>query len=188
MIEFLGFTQHSMTSSKIPLLIIVSGLPGTGKTTLALALAQDLGIAHFNTDMIREEIQKKGQYDPETKQVIYAELRRRVRQTLEAENSVIIDATFYQEAYRLPFLNEAKRLGVPIYWIELEADAALIRERVSKKRAYSEADFTVYQKIKKAYEPLTIPHLILSSGDKGVDKLITEVLAYISETDVVAHK
>lgn len=161
------------------MLIIVSGLPGTGKTSLALALSARLSAEHFNTDMIRDEMQKRGQYDKETKKVIYEELCRRVQGALENGKTVVIDATFYQEEFRLVFLKLAETQKVALHWIELEAAPAVIRQRVSKKRAYSEADFAVYQKIKKAYEPLTIPHLVLPSGRKEVEELAEEALAYI---------
>lgn len=38
--------------------ILIMGLPGSGKTTLATALARELRCAHFNADEIRKEINK----------------------------------------------------------------------------------------------------------------------------------
>ena len=38
--------------------ILVMGLPGAGKTTLAIALARELQCVHFNADEIRKEINK----------------------------------------------------------------------------------------------------------------------------------
>jgi nucleoside-triphosphatase THEP1 len=38
--------------------ILVMGLPGSGKTTLATALARELSCVHFNADEIRKEINK----------------------------------------------------------------------------------------------------------------------------------
>jgi RNase adaptor protein for sRNA GlmZ degradation len=38
--------------------ILIMGLPGAGKTTLAEALARELSCAHFNADEIRKEINK----------------------------------------------------------------------------------------------------------------------------------
>jgi predicted kinase len=160
-------------------LIIISGLPGAGKTSLAKALHRQLDAIHLNTDMIRAELEKKGRYDPQTKALIYEELRRRVAQILGHGKRVIIDATFYQQEFRVPFIELAGRCNAQLCWIELEAADAVIRDRVSKKRADSEADYAVYQKIKKAYEPLTISHLLLSSGEKSVEKLVEEVMAYL---------
>ena len=38
--------------------ILIMGLPGAGKTTLATALARELSCVHFNADEIRKEINK----------------------------------------------------------------------------------------------------------------------------------
>jgi len=38
--------------------ILIMGLPGAGKTTLAIALARELQCVHFNADEIRKEINK----------------------------------------------------------------------------------------------------------------------------------
>ena len=36
--------------------ILIMGLPGSGKTTLATALARELSCVHFNADEVRKEI------------------------------------------------------------------------------------------------------------------------------------
>jgi len=38
--------------------ILIMGLPGAGKTTLATALARELSCVHFNADEVRKEINK----------------------------------------------------------------------------------------------------------------------------------
>ena len=38
--------------------ILIMGLPGAGKTTLAMALARELQCVHFNADEIRKEVNK----------------------------------------------------------------------------------------------------------------------------------
>jgi adenylylsulfate kinase len=45
--------------------ILIMGLPGAGKTTLAVALAKELGAVHFNADDIRKHINKDLGFSPE---------------------------------------------------------------------------------------------------------------------------
>ncbi len=153
-------------------LLLITGLPGTGKTTFARLLAAELGALHLNTDMLREEMGVRGQYDPATKERVYRELKRRAAEALANDQQVVIDGTFYREKLREPFRRLARREGVSYHWIELKADEAVIRDRVNRKRADSDADFSVYQKIRNLYEPLTETHTRLRSDRGNLEKMV----------------
>ncbi|HQU60481.1 MAG TPA: AAA family ATPase, partial [Saprospiraceae bacterium] len=75
-------------SFSFPLLVVVLGLPGTGKTTFARMLAQRLGALHFNTDIIREELGLKGQYGEVAKQRVYQSMEARARAALQKKQAV----------------------------------------------------------------------------------------------------
>ena len=159
---------------------MVTGLPGTGKSTLAAALAADLGVRHLNTDRIRDELGKKGQYDPESKKAIYREMLKRAEEELRQGHTVIIDGTFYSEEVRDLFRKLAHRRQCGLRWIELRAKEETIRRRVSGERPYSEADFQVYQKIKAIYEPLSVGHLVLWSDQMPLSELVRRATDYLT--------
>ncbi len=163
------------------LLIMITGLPGTGKTTFAMALAKHLQFAHFNSDMLREELGMKGRYDAATKQLIYTTLLMRVEESLRQGKSVIVDATFYKEQLRAPFQQAADQFEVPVIWIELRAAKDTIKERVGQERPYSEADYEVYLRIKKDYEPLEMEHLSFWTDRLTIPEMIDKTEAYLSE-------
>lgn len=163
------------------MLIIISGLPGTGKTTFATALARRLKARHLNSDIVRDELDKRGHYDAETKQLIYREMYNRAADSLQRGETVIIDATFYKSAYRKPYLDLAGAKGYPLKWIEMKSNEETIRQRVSQKRDYSEADFSVYQKIKEAYETMEMPHLNLSSDKFNMEEMLVQAELYLKE-------
>lgn len=153
------------------MLVIITGLPGTGKSTLAAALAAELEAHHLNTDKIREELNLKGQYDPRTKKRIYEVMLQRTEELIKERQVIILDATFYQQKLRNRFVRLANRLNSEIRWIEVRAKEEIIRERVTKKRRYSEADFEVYKKIKALYEPLEQAHLVLWSDELSIEEM-----------------
>lgn len=161
--------------------IMITGLPGTGKSTFAKALANATGAKHLNTDIIRDAMGKRGQYDADTKAAIYAEMLRQTALLLESGATVIVDGTFYQKKLRQPYIALAKKYGAPIHWIEISAQEDTIRHRVKNRRDFSEADFDVYLKIKSQYETLDAPHLDLHSDQMHVPEMVEKVKAYLAK-------
>ena len=138
-------------------------------------------MAHFNTDKIRIKLGKQGQYSEEAKAHVYTSLLTQTKKALAEGKRVIVDGTFYKKELRDPFLALAVHFAIPIHWVELRAGEAVIKERVSKKRLYSEADFTVYEKIKALYEPLEEEHLVLDTDRFSVAEMITQITEFLSD-------
>lgn len=164
-------------------LILVFGLPGSGKTTFADALAVARGSSHYNSDIMRAQLGLRGQYDRESKSSVYKRLLERVEQHLQEGKEVIVDATFYLEALREPFVKLAQKTGAAIFWIEVRARPEVIRKRVRKKRVFSEADFSVYEKVKNAFEPLEDAHLTLDSDVLSLEEMVRLTLLNLSSNE-----
>jgi predicted kinase len=163
----------------LPLLLLFSGLPGTGKTTLARAYAARYPVLHLNSDIVRAELDLRGHYSPEDKAKVYAALLERAGTALRSGRDVLIDSTFYTRAIRQPFIDLAAENGADLRWIELRASEETIRERVSRPRPDSEADYEVYLKIRDASEPLETPHLVLWSDQEPLDALVEKIHQYL---------
>lgn len=160
-------------------IIMITGLPGTGKSTFAKALAEATGGKHLNTDIIRDALGKRGQYDTDTKIAIYAEMLRQTALLLEKDYNVVVDGTFYQKKLRQPYIALAQKYGATVHWMEISADESIIRTRVNGRREHSEADFDVYLKIKSQYENLEAPHLDLRSDKLSVSEMVEKAKAYL---------
>ena len=163
-----------------PTLVVVFGLPGTGKTTFARALSQELGWRHLNTDVIRAELGKKKQYDERTKASVYREMQDLTAKELDLNKGVVLDGTFYRKALRDSFTDLGNTYGIPLKWIEVCADEEIIRNRVARERPYSEADFQVYKKVKKAFEPLGQEALKVFSDREELPVMIRKAIAFIN--------
>ena len=160
------------------MLVLIVGLPGTGKTTFAVELAKEIGAVHLNSDILRTRMGSRGKYDNASKAAVYKELYNRAEEILQEGNDLVVDATLYKESLREPFEKLAGQFNTPIKWIELKAEESTIKERVSKKREYSEADFEVYLKIKAVYEPLAQNHLVLWSDVLSLKEMIDKAQEY----------
>ena len=162
------------------MLIMITGLPGSGKTTFAKALAESLNAVHLNTDIIRARMGKRGQYDEMDKSMIYAKMLKQTESYLHRGEDLVVDATFYKAALRKPYKRLAKKYKKQLYWIVVQAAESVIKERMQQKRQYSEADFEVYKTIKDIYEPLEEGYLILYSDAYPIEKMIIKAKEYLS--------
>ncbi len=162
------------------MLIMVTGLPGTGKTTYAKTLADSIGGRHFNTDIIRDQLNMRGQYDEASKRMIYEALFKHTQSCLKRGLPVVVDGTFFRKELREPFVDLAEELNCSIFWVEIKADEPIIKERVSQKREFSEADYEVYLKIKEAFEPIEGEHLTLQSDLLSVEEMVESTMTYYS--------
>lgn len=109
--EVLGLSARHLEAARVRL-ILVGGLPGTGKSTLAARVGAALGAAVLRTDEVRKELAGldpampapagfgQGLYAPEMTGRTYRELLGRARAALAAGESVVADASWHDPAWR----------------------------------------------------------------------------------------
>ena len=140
-------------------LVAVGGLSGTGKSTLAAALAARIGGAPgarwLRSDVLRkrrhglapESRLPPAAYAAEESAAVYADLAAAARGTLQAGRSVIVDAVFARQDEREALAAIARAAGVGFTGLWLEAAPDLLRERVAARRDdASDADLAVLER------------------------------------------
>jgi predicted kinase len=161
------------------MLLIVCGLPGTGKSTLASAIEERTGFVHLSSDVVRKELAglKPGEAHPEGygegiysehfTERTYAELARRAEGFLKQGRSVITDATFSKKRYLKKVMDAADRAGVSARIIECFATNATVRARLEERRwavgNVSDADWRIYLGKKAAFEEIQGPHIVAAA-------------------------
>lgn len=161
------------------MIILVAGLPGSGKSYFAERLAERLDAVYINSDRVRIALQATGKYSTADKLLVYKEMLLQATRALEQKSRVVVDATFYHHTMREMFLRIADGYSVDIRVIEVVADEALIRRRLQKPRKYSEADYKVYEIVRDDFEGITMPHLTLQSTDDNLHEMLTKAESYI---------
>jgi aminoglycoside phosphotransferase family enzyme/predicted kinase len=145
------------TPNRRPCLVLVSGLPGTGKSTLALGLAREAGFTVVRSDVVRKELSGyapdaklssafgAGIYTSEWTERTYAECLKRAESLLFEGKRVVVDASFGEERFRQQFLSSASRLAIPGIIMFCHAEREIVRSRLANRiGGPSDADWTTY--------------------------------------------
>ncbi|KGH45484.1 hypothetical protein IN07_17535 [Modestobacter caceresii] len=120
------------------MLIVVGGLPGVGKTTVAREVAAALGAAHLRVDAFEVALLRQGLVPtPDEVGAHGYDLALAAADTcLTAGTDVLVDAVFDVAAARRPFRDLAIRHGIPVHWVRLICtDRAEHRRRVEERPA-----------------------------------------------------
>jgi aminoglycoside phosphotransferase family enzyme/predicted kinase len=145
-VEYLDMSGELLLAAA-PLMVAIGGFSGTGKSTLAAALAPALGAAPgaivLRSDTIRKrlcgvhELERLGAegYTPEVSRQVYDTLTERAGATVRAGHAVIADAVFASGSDRAAIERAAADAGVPFTGIWLEAPEPLLRARTSRRVA-----------------------------------------------------
>jgi aminoglycoside phosphotransferase family enzyme/predicted kinase len=184
-----------------PCLILVGGLPGTGKSTLALGLAEQAHCCLIRSDVVRKELAGlpaqaaapaafgEGIYAPAWTERAYAECLRRAESLLFEGKRVIVDASFGEDRRRRAFLEAAARLGVPAVFLFCRASPEVVRLRLERRRGNaSDADQAVYQQAAEHWEqigPLTRAVLREVPTDGTRDQAVARALAVLRESSLL---
>jgi len=152
-----------------PMLFITVGLVGTGKSTMAQALAKRLGLAVIASDITRKELAgvplnehrfegfTGGIYSTELSRKTYDKMFSGVGDILGEGGSVILDASFIKAEERLKAKELAEEAGAGFFIIECRLDEEKIKERLArrlKQGSVSDGRWEIYGSQKEVFNPV----------------------------------
>jgi aminoglycoside phosphotransferase family enzyme/predicted kinase len=146
-----------------PALVLMAGLPGSGKSTLGRSLAQNANFSVLRSDVIRKELAgdaetaefNQGIYTDAWTERTYAELLKRCEQLLWQGQRVVIDANFRDDRRRQPFFDTARRWAIPLLFIHCQVTPEVTRARLQARRHdASDADWRIYELLAQTWQPL----------------------------------
>jgi aminoglycoside phosphotransferase family enzyme/predicted kinase len=151
-----------------PALVLVCGLPGSGKSTMARALATPLRATILRSDAIRKAMagvpatvrpsrtEAMRLYSAAMTERTYAAILHRAEAALRRGRSAIVDATLATAAQRAPLLALAARSGRPWMLVETTCTREETLRRLERRRhdpsEISDADAAVYTQAAQRYE------------------------------------
>ncbi len=153
---------------KRPILFLVSGLTGTGKSTLALQLSIDYHAEIINTDVIRKnmagidsyerhyEEPDTGLYDPQHVKKTYEKVIELARSFLLNNRCVVLDATFQRKEYRVMAQRLAKDVDAQLISILCVVPKHVAKKWLDKRmneQSVSDGRWEIYLAMEKTFEP-----------------------------------
>lgn len=164
-------------------LIVVCGLTGSGKSVLAGSLAARLGAVLLSTDVARKELAGvrpteslssefgAGAYSPEMNDRVYAHVVAEAEKAAIGGIPVVLDGTYSKQAQRRPVSDLARRLNLPLLFVECRVAEEVVRQRQERRQGESwkasDANWQVYLSQRAEAEPLdemdTAEHFVVDT-------------------------
>jgi predicted kinase len=169
------------------MIILMAGLPGTGKSTLARELARKTNGAVFSKDEIRAAIFSPQGIEYSTEQDDFCmEIMlqgARYLLTRDPQRKVFLDGRTFSRRYQLNRVLEfANELQQP--WVILEC---VCSSETARRRLEAEVDsnhparnrtYDLYLELQKRFEPITLRKTMISS-DEPIEHIIRQALGAI---------
>ena len=166
-----------------PALIIVSGLPGTGKSYFSRKLAERLPSVIVESDALRKRLFPSPTYSPEESHRLFCACHRLIEEFLGGGISVILDATNLVEHHREPLYRIAQRLQARLILVQVEAPRELVRERLQGRAEgvnhedKSDAGWSIYQRMRTRVERISRNYFAVDTSrdiTPVIDKVVRE--------------
>ncbi len=170
-----------------PALIVLSGLPASGKSHLSRELRRRRPLALLESDALRKALFKKPKYTQSESARLFAACHVLLERLLARGVSVVLDATNLKEIHRRPLYRIAEEQGARLVLVQVKAPPAVIRGRLDARSFQgrsgnpwdqSEAGHDVYEKMREEAEPLQREHLVVDTSveiGRAVEKILREL-------------
>jgi predicted kinase len=161
------------------MLIVFGGLPGTGKTTVAKALAQKLDAVYLRVDTIEQGLRSSTVLKTDVGPAGYVVAYRLAEDNLRIGRVVIADSVNSLQVTRDALLSVAEHASTKVAEVEVIcSDAVEHRRRVERRQSDIEGlKLPAWQEvIDRAYENWDRPHIVIDTASGTVEETVAELL------------
>ncbi len=171
-------------------LMMMVGLPGTGKSSIVENLSKIVPCTVISTDNVRLQMRNQPTYTAAEMMLVYEVCYSIIEVRLKRGQRVIFDASNYLAARREHLAKIGRRCGAPVAICSVQASQDTIRDRL-RERIYgkrretdlSDADWSVYKWMVEAQEPVVGEHIILDTTSNPPDVLADKLKRYWLERE-----
>ncbi|MDB2237709.1 AAA family ATPase [Halorubrum ezzemoulense] len=145
-------------------LVVVCGLPGVGKTTVAERIADHVDGRIRRTDVIRKQLFDDPEYTDAETEAVYAELLARARDDVDDGGAVVLDATFADARFRADARETAAEAAAEFDLVEVACDEAVVERRIERRDGISDADFEIHLHFKELFDEVASEHVVVDNS------------------------
>lgn len=163
-----------------PVCLWLTGLPASGKTTLARALVADLRargrtVLWLDSDDLRSHLAGAGRYDDEGRDAFYGALAHLVHLGLSGGSHVVVSATANKRAYRDRARELAGAGRFVEVWVATAQAVCMARDPKGLYRAAREGAVHALPGVGAAFEPPVAPEVVVDLGALTIDEALAKV-------------
>jgi hypothetical protein len=165
--ESLGQLPEPMVK---PAFIIVSGLPGTGKSYFCRKLAERLPFLILESDVLRKALFPLPTHTPPESTRLFQAIHHLIERLLKRGIPLILDATNLSERFRERLYNIADRLNARLIIVRVEAPSEIVRQRLKVRSEsaspedHSDADWLVFQRMMTSVQKISRNHFAVDTS------------------------
>lgn len=155
-----------------PPFVVVSGLPGTGKSYFCHRLAERVPLVIIESDSLRKLLFSSPSYSAEESFRLFQACYHLIEVLLKRGTPVALDATNLEEHHRERLYHIADQVGANLIIVQVDAPPDVVYQRLEKRAKginpddNSDADWKVYLKMKSSVQRIRRNHFkVDTSGD-----------------------
>ena len=153
-----------------PVLVVLSGLPGSGKSYFARRLVHRFPLLVLESDFLRKVLFSKPAYTGEESRQLFDACHTLTADLLEQGIPVLLDSTNLIEYHREHLYRIADRCGAMLIIVYVKAPESVVYERLTARsrgedgQSHSKADWSVYKKLLPTVDPVTSRHVTVDTS------------------------
>lgn len=166
-----------------PVLVAVSGLPGSGKSYFSSQLAERFPLVILESDVLRKILFSSPSYSVKENSYFFRVVHRLIEKLVKKGIPVILDATNLSERHREYLYSIAERWEAKLVLVRVEAPAEVVRWRLERRlkstESKSDADWSVYRRMESSVQQIRRKHYAVDTSrdiTPVLDKIVKEVI------------
>jgi adenylylsulfate kinase len=172
-----------MRSTSDSTLVVMAGLPATGKSTLARRVAAELGGVVLDKDEIRaalfpaELIEFSHRQDDFCMEVLFQTAGYLIRES--GVRWLFVDGRPFGRRAQLERASRAaEEIGCHMKVILCQCSDETARQRLQEAHVAANRNWELYQRLKEEFEPIEMPHAVIDT-EKPIEHSVAEALAFL---------